>query len=188
MKFYLTFGQVHAHSFAGKTFDRDCVAVIEAPDYETARERAVKAFGLAWAFLRPDQPDMTYFPRGLIDLDLTEPKSVARETPEPVRCTDCGSAIVWATYRGARIALDPRVLVFNVESHGSQVTAERHVGALALHACSGPITARLQSIAELRAAQLVAHLNTPGTTPDQARWFIAAALADAAREAEAERS
>ena len=31
-KFYISFGQGHAHAVGGKTFDRDCLCLIEA-DY-----------------------------------------------------------------------------------------------------------------------------------------------------------
>ena len=39
------FGQTHVHSINGKTFDKDCVAVIEAEDAHTGRELAHIYFG-----------------------------------------------------------------------------------------------------------------------------------------------
>ena len=70
MKTYVTFGQIHAHSVNGKTFDKDCVAVIESDDAESGRARAVELFGLKFFTTYFDKaPDMTYFPRGLISVD-----------------------------------------------------------------------------------------------------------------------
>lgn len=43
-KYYVAFGQVHTHSVNGKTLDKDCVAVIEAADYASARARAFELF------------------------------------------------------------------------------------------------------------------------------------------------
>ena len=69
-KFYVTFGQAHAHAVAGKTFDRNCVCEIEAEDYGSARAKAFEAFGPVWAFMYEDleKVKMEYFPRGLIKL------------------------------------------------------------------------------------------------------------------------
>lgn len=67
-KFYVSFGQVHAHRVAGKTFDLDALAEIEAPDREEARKIAFEAFGPKWAFLYEEVPDMSFFPRGIIKL------------------------------------------------------------------------------------------------------------------------
>lgn len=69
-KFYLTFGQVHAHRVPGieETFDKDCVAEIEAFDDDEARDIAFSTFGPKWAFLYTEKPDMQFFPRGIIKL------------------------------------------------------------------------------------------------------------------------
>lgn len=68
--FYLTFGQAHAHSVNGKTFDKDCYAAIEAPSYEKAREIAFEIFGPKWAFMYEKEEELTpvYYPRGCIFL------------------------------------------------------------------------------------------------------------------------
>lgn len=44
MKVYITFTQAHVHSIAGRTLDKDTVAVIECHDYETGRAIAFTAF------------------------------------------------------------------------------------------------------------------------------------------------
>jgi hypothetical protein len=69
---YVTFGQSHTHRVNGKTFDCDCVAVIEAETFEEGREKAFEAFGpvFATSYQDPqwDEKDMKYFPRGYIEL------------------------------------------------------------------------------------------------------------------------
>lgn len=42
-KFYFTFGQNHAHSVEGKTFDKDCVVEIEAESSGKARDKRKKS-------------------------------------------------------------------------------------------------------------------------------------------------
>lgn len=70
MDLYITFGQVHVHSVNGKTFDKDCVALIECTDEEQGREQAFALFGGKFCFSYPDTPpDMQYFPRGIINID-----------------------------------------------------------------------------------------------------------------------
>ena len=71
--FYVTLGQIHAHNVDGKTFDKDCVAVIEADSWDHAREIAFTKFGQQWCFLySPESWDekeqMKYYPRGYIEL------------------------------------------------------------------------------------------------------------------------
>ena len=44
MKVCITFGQIHVHSVNGKTFDKDCVAVIECEDYTDGRNKAFEYF------------------------------------------------------------------------------------------------------------------------------------------------
>ena len=43
-KFYISFGQIHIHSINGKTFDKDCLARIEAESYEEAHKKAMEIF------------------------------------------------------------------------------------------------------------------------------------------------
>lgn len=80
-KFFVTFGPAHVHSVNGKTFDTDCVCVIEAEDAAKGREIAFEAFGPVYAFLYPevdwDDTDAVYFQRGFIDLE-----DKPAETPE----------------------------------------------------------------------------------------------------------
>lgn len=71
-KYYITFGQVHVHSVNGKTFDKDCVAEIEAETNGEAHELAMKAFdGKFHQCVDEDRVDgefMSFFPRGIIKL------------------------------------------------------------------------------------------------------------------------
>lgn len=70
-KTYVTFGQEHTHSVNGKTFDKDCIAVINnamTPGY--GRDRAFSLFGEKFCFEYWESvPDMKYFPRGLIEVE-----------------------------------------------------------------------------------------------------------------------
>lgn len=73
MKTYVTFGQIHVHSVNGKTFDKDCVAVIEAKDAEAGRAKAFEIFGEKFCFTYPEDKFikdkmMEWFPRGLIEV------------------------------------------------------------------------------------------------------------------------
>jgi len=67
-KFYITFGQVHAHSVSGKTFDKDCVCEIEAENADEARHTALSVFGKKWCFFHDDKPEMSFYSRGIIKL------------------------------------------------------------------------------------------------------------------------
>ena len=73
MKAYITFGQVHVHNVNGKTFDKDCVAVIEAPTYAAARQQAFDYFGNKWHMCYAEEDwtedKLRYFPRGLLPVD-----------------------------------------------------------------------------------------------------------------------
>lgn len=67
MKTYVTFGQAHTHSINGRTFDKDCVALIEAPTQEEGRQKAWDLFSRKFCFTYFDQPpDMRYFHRGFL--------------------------------------------------------------------------------------------------------------------------
>ncbi len=69
MTTYVTFGQAHAHHIAGKTLDKDCVAVIPSETQEEGRRKAFEYFGDKFCFeYFNKQPNMSYFPRGLIHL------------------------------------------------------------------------------------------------------------------------
>jgi hypothetical protein len=64
---WFTFGQSHAHSVNGKTFDKDCVVEIEAED---PRAVMCEHFGDKWAFEYNHLKDLTldYYPRGIMKL------------------------------------------------------------------------------------------------------------------------
>lgn len=68
MKTYVTFGQCHCHKYDGVIFDKDCVAVIEAPSEEEAREFLFRIWGGKFCFTYPeknwDKSKMKYFPDG----------------------------------------------------------------------------------------------------------------------------
>ena len=105
MKVYITFGQVHAHNVNGKTFDKDCVAVIHCDDYNHGRRLAFEHFGDQWCFaydqagIEGECPGfMKYFPRGLIHLNCPHEKTkeVYYEDGWPsgdiatLQCLECG--------------------------------------------------------------------------------------------------
>lgn len=72
-KKYVTFGQNHIHKFNNKTFDNNCVAVIECESSIDGRNKAFKLFGDKFCFTYFenlfDFDSLKYFPRGLIEVD-----------------------------------------------------------------------------------------------------------------------
>ncbi len=66
--FYFTFGQAHTHSVQGTTFDKDCVVMIQAKSSDIARQTMFNTFGDKWASQYETQPDMRFYPRGVITL------------------------------------------------------------------------------------------------------------------------
>lgn len=75
MTTYVTFGQVHVHSVNGKTFDKDCVAVLESSTQEEGRKLAFEVFnGVFHRETFNEPPDMSYYPRGLIHVENQERK------------------------------------------------------------------------------------------------------------------
>jgi len=71
MKTFVTFGQSHTHRVNQNTFDRDCVAVIEAPTAARGRELAFEFFGPQFCFSYfeeqwVEEDQLHYFPRGYI--------------------------------------------------------------------------------------------------------------------------
>lgn len=71
-KYYITFGQVHVHSVNGKTFDKDCLAEIEAETNREAHQKAMDIFNGAFhRCLDADRlPEViSYFPRGVIKVN-----------------------------------------------------------------------------------------------------------------------
>ena len=73
MKTFVTFGFDHAHAINGKTFDKDCVAVIESESAVEGRAKAFEIFGAKFCFEYPeehwDEDKMKFFPRGYINVD-----------------------------------------------------------------------------------------------------------------------
>lgn len=67
--FYITFGQKYrreAHP-SGYDISPDGVVQVVAPNYETARDIAVKSFGQEWSFIYPERyTEMNYYPLGVI--------------------------------------------------------------------------------------------------------------------------
>lgn len=96
MKWYVTFGQKHVHSVNGKTFDKDCVAVIDGASAKLCDERAFKLFNGEFHHHSSELPDMSYYPRGLIHVDNSHEDAPAQaEQPEKdktnlTHCRGCG--------------------------------------------------------------------------------------------------
>ncbi len=70
-KMFVTFGQVHLHRFNNKTFDKDCVAVIECDSYDQGRLKAQELFGMKFCFTYYDTEwaeadNLHYYPRGYV--------------------------------------------------------------------------------------------------------------------------
>lgn len=73
-KTYVTFGQIHVHSVNGKTFDKNCVAVIESDDIISGRNRVFAIFDRKFCtsyyedeWKEADQ--LRYYPRGYINVN-----------------------------------------------------------------------------------------------------------------------
>lgn len=62
---WFTFGQTHIHLVDGVLFDRDCVVKITSPD---PRATMFEKFGQQWGMQYDEEPDMSYFPRGIFEL------------------------------------------------------------------------------------------------------------------------
>ena len=71
MKTYITFGQVHVHSVNGKTFDKDCVAVIDSENASQGRKKAFEIFDRKFCMEYDDikHVRIDYFPRGFINVE-----------------------------------------------------------------------------------------------------------------------
>ena len=62
---WFTFGQDHAHRINGTTLDRNIVLKITAED---PREVMFQYFDTKWAMEYDKEPNMSYFPRGVLEL------------------------------------------------------------------------------------------------------------------------
>lgn len=69
MKWYITFGQIHVHRVNGKTFDADCVAVINGETPEQCDKMAFELFDGKFHEHSNRIPPMEYYPRGLIEVN-----------------------------------------------------------------------------------------------------------------------
>lgn len=70
MKFYISFGQGHAHSVDGITYDKDALCLIEAPSELPARRQAIELFDREWSdiYYEKELPDLLrYFLRGVVN-------------------------------------------------------------------------------------------------------------------------
>lgn len=64
---YFSFGQDHRHVIAGTVFDANCLVKIQNDD-GGARKKMFELFGPKWCAQYTELPDMTFFPRGVIEL------------------------------------------------------------------------------------------------------------------------
>ena len=69
-KYYITFGQNHTHTIAGKNFDHDTIAVIEAENEEDLANKAIEFFGSRFDnyYNEFEKPDLEFYPGGLVYL------------------------------------------------------------------------------------------------------------------------
>lgn len=70
-KYYITFGQIHVHSVGGKTFDKDCLAEIEAESNKEAHQLAMRVFDCKFRNCHDEDKlssVLEYYPRGIIKL------------------------------------------------------------------------------------------------------------------------
>lgn len=68
MKTYFTFGQIHTHSFNGKTLDKDYVVEMETKTHVEARKKMFELFGQKWSNQYDKKPNMNFFPKGIIKI------------------------------------------------------------------------------------------------------------------------
>ena len=66
-KTYITFGQIHVHRVEGKTFDKDCVALVHSSE-EEARKVFWPEFHQSFTEDEFDPGIMEYYPRGIIEV------------------------------------------------------------------------------------------------------------------------
>lgn len=66
--FYVSFGQEHTHNINGRTYDPDSIALIQASEYKEARTIAFEIFGQKFCMIYDELPDMSFYPRGVIEI------------------------------------------------------------------------------------------------------------------------
>lgn len=72
MKFFISFGQVHAHVIEGRTYDKDSLMLVEAPGKIVARIGVTQITGGKWSSLYQEEElgdVLHHFPRGVINAD-----------------------------------------------------------------------------------------------------------------------
>jgi hypothetical protein len=70
MKFYISFGQAHAHRINNRTFDCDSLLLVEAPDEISARIGMNTEISNRWCgiYKEEDLVEMIgYYPRGILN-------------------------------------------------------------------------------------------------------------------------
>lgn len=76
MKMFVTFGQIHAHSISGTTFDKDSVGVVKCASVEDGMRFIHKTLGAKYCFSYPEQhwnyEDIKHFTRGYIFMNGRE--------------------------------------------------------------------------------------------------------------------
>lgn len=70
MKTYISFGQADVHRINGHTLDKDCIAMFEAEDLYTGHMKAMEMFNGQFHHSTEEPPDMSYYPRGIINIDV----------------------------------------------------------------------------------------------------------------------
>lgn len=68
-KYYFTFGQSHTHRVNGFTWDCDVICCINASSEGIARDLMFESFGDKWAMSYSKCPDLSFFPRGVKELN-----------------------------------------------------------------------------------------------------------------------
>lgn len=66
--FYFTFGQIHTHSYNGKTLDKNTVILIKADSKDLAIARMEELFGSKWSMQYTKKPCAIYYPNGVIEV------------------------------------------------------------------------------------------------------------------------
>lgn len=73
IKTFVTFSQNHIHRINGKTFDKDCVAVINHDKSDEGRKYAFEFFGDKFSFEYCeelfDMSSLKYFSRGFLEVN-----------------------------------------------------------------------------------------------------------------------
>lgn len=68
-KFYVSFGQAHAHALNGVTYDKNSLMEVEAPNDLAARIDIMRAIGPKWSMIYPEDAltdVLDHFPRGIV--------------------------------------------------------------------------------------------------------------------------